>query len=195
MTLFLVALGANSSVGTARNARHIAQSIRQMPGRIAACSRLFRTPAWPPGSGPDFVNAALILQGNWAPRDLLLRLHAIEARRGRVRDQRWGPRVLDLDLLAVGQLVAPDPATLQHWRHMPLAEQQRRTPSQMLLPHPRLSDRAFVLIPLMDVAPDWRHPLTGRTVRTMVAELSAQKRREIRPIGPVDGVVNTIRGA
>lgn len=195
MTLCILALGANSSLTMAANARHVAQAMGQVPGRVVARSRLFRTPAWPPGSGPDFVNAALVLRTGWSPRAVLDRLHAVEARHGRVRSRRWGARVLDLDLIAAGQRVAPDRATVGIWMDLPQAEQVRRTPHGLILPHPRLGDRAFVLIPLMDVAPDWRHPISGRSVRTMVAGLSAKDRREIRPLGPVDGVVNRKHGA
>ncbi|SDZ55597.1 2-amino-4-hydroxy-6-hydroxymethyldihydropteridinediphosphokinase [Jannaschia faecimaris] len=166
-----------------------------MPGRVIACSRLFRTPAWPPGAGPDFVNAAAVLSTSWSPGAVLDRLHRVEERHGRVRQRRWAPRVLDLDLLAAGQAIAPDVATFHRWMTLSADRQMVEAPETLVLPHPRLADRAFVLIPLLDVAPDWRHPVTGRTVRAMADALSAEKRREIRAIGTVDGVVNRKRGA
>lgn len=155
-----------------------------------SCSRLYRTPAWPPGAGPDFVNAAVVLHCRGALGGVLSRLHAQEAAAGRVRGARWAPRVLDLDLLGAGNRVAPDLDVIKHWMHLPPQAQTVEAPDQMIVPHPRLQDRAFVLIPLMDVASDWRHPVTGRTVRSMVSGLAARERREIRAIGPVDGVVN-----
>lgn len=191
----MVALGANSASSFGRNARLVAHAIRALPGRVVATSRLYRTPAWPPGNGPDFANAVLMLHCGLPPKILLERLHRIEARAGRVRARRWEPRVLDLDLLACGATVFPDCMTLRQWMELEATRQTVEAPNRLILPHPRLSDRAFVLIPAMDVAPDWRHPATGRTIRTMVAGLSAQRRREIRAIGPVDGVVNRKRGA
>lgn len=191
----MVALGANSGSGFGRSARLVARAIRALPGRVVAVSRLYRTPAWPPGNGPDFANAVLMLQCGFPAHVLLARLHRMEARVGRVRGRRWAPRVLDLDLLAQGAAIAPDRLTLRHWMDLSEAAQARDTPETLILPHPRLADRAFVLIPALDVAPDWRHPLTGRTVRSMAAGVSAQKRREIRAVGPVDGVVNRKRGA
>jgi 2-amino-4-hydroxy-6-hydroxymethyldihydropteridine diphosphokinase len=140
-------------------------------GRGAARSRLWRSPAWPPG-GPEYVNAAMKLHVEGAPEDLLVALHAIEARWGRERGVRWGARTLDLDLLAWGGLVRPDDATQSAWRALPPDRQGEEAPDRLILPHPRMQDRGFVLIPLLDVAPDWRHPLIGASVREMVAALA-----------------------
>lgn len=186
----LVAIGANAGVGLAANARIIAKAVRQMPGRVVVCSGLYRTPAFPPGAGPDFVNAVVALHTALPPRAVLDRLHAIEDRHGRIRDVRWGARVLDLDLLAVGQSVVPNVDVWRDWHDRPAAEQATLAPDRMILPHPRLQDRAFVLIPLLDVAPGWRHPVTGRTVRAMADGMSGAARREVRAIGPTRGVVN-----
>jgi 2-amino-4-hydroxy-6-hydroxymethyldihydropteridine diphosphokinase len=151
---------------------------------LLATSRFFATPCFPAGAGPDYVNAAAVIAvppGTDA-RGVLDALHRIEARFGRTRDTRWGMRTLDLDLIALDDLVLPDPATLRGWQDLDPAEQALRAPDQLILPHPRLRDRAFVLIPMADVAPDWRHPLTGASVAQMVAALPAEARDEVRPI-------------
>lgn len=101
---------------------------------------------------------------------------------GRERGTRWGQRTLDLDLLAMGDLVLPDAQVYAHWRDLPLEDQARRAPEQLILPHPRLQDRAFVLVPLSDVAPDWRHPVLGRTVLEMRDALSPEALAEVRRI-------------
>lgn len=145
---------------------------------VQRVSLLYRTPCFPTGAGPDYVNAAavLMLRHIHEAEDVLAILHQIEARFGRKRDQRWGMRTLDIDLLALGESVVPDLATFTQWRDLPVAEQVRQTPDRLILPHPRMQDRAFVLVPLADVAPDWVHPVSGKTVMQMLAALPAADR-------------------
>ena len=87
---------------------------------------------------------------------------------------------MDLDLIAIEDEVIPDKGTLQSWIDLSPENQSLVTPRQLLLPHPRLQDRAFVLIPLAEIAAGWRHPLTGQTVAQMLAALPAVAKAEIR---------------
>ncbi|MFD2263074.1 2-amino-4-hydroxy-6-hydroxymethyldihydropteridine diphosphokinase [Lacibacterium aquatile] len=116
---------------------------------IEACSRFYRSAPVPVSDQPDFINAVARVSTDLAPAELLALLHRIEATFERVRTVRNAARTLDLDLLAYGDFVANEPA----------------------LPHPRLQDRAFVLLPLQEVGPDFRHPLKGLTVTEMIAAL------------------------
>lgn len=158
------------------------QMILQARLGVKSISRLWRTPAFPAGSGPDFVNAALACVNDLTPQILLSTLHEIEAEAGRARHKRWGPRVIDLDLLAVGDLVLPDREEFSAWADLPLEAQMERAPEHLILPHPRMQDRGFVLAPLMDIAPDWHHPVLGRTVAQMHAALPPEALAEIVPI-------------
>ncbi len=143
---------------------------------------MFATPCYPPGAGPDYVNAAALLSGAQAPGDILALLHGIEAEFARTRGTRWGMRTLDLDLIAVDDLVLPDAETHAHWRDLSLEDQRRAAPERLILPHPRLQDRAFVLIPLMDVAPDWVHPILGQSVAQMTAALPKADKIAVRAL-------------
>lgn len=131
-------------------------------------SRMYQTPAFPVGSGPDFVNAAFALTAAVAPVDLLAILHDIETEAGRVRDIRWGPRVLDLDLLACDDLILPDLAVWTSWHDLDLPSQSQVAPDQLILPHPRMHERAFMLVPLADVAPTWVHPVLDLSVEDLL---------------------------
>jgi 2-amino-4-hydroxy-6-hydroxymethyldihydropteridine diphosphokinase len=117
-------------------------------------SAVYRTPAWGRTDQPDFLNAVVELQTRMVPRVLLDALLEIEQRFGRVRraEDRWGPRVLDLDLLIYGEETLDAPG--------------------LSLPHPRLHERAFVLVPLAEIAPDLDVPGRGK-VRDLLAAVDA----------------------
>lgn len=184
--LALLALGANlsSSAGLPADALRAALArISGLPGvRMVAVSRFWRTPAHPAGSGPDYVNACAAVRVGMPPPALLARLHEVEAAMGRERGTRWAARGIDIDLLAMGDTVAPDAATQDRWRALPPAEQAQLVPGGLILPHPRIQDRAFVLAPLAEIAPRWTHPRTGQDAAAMLAALGPGAMAGARPL-------------
>lgn len=181
----LIALGANMKSTYGGPADTLSSALARLPELgLAVCkvSRFYETPCFPAGAGPDYVNACAHLSADLSPEAVLAALHQIEAEHDRKRDRRWGARSLDLDLLAIGGNVLPSLKYYQEWRDLSPEAQGRLAPEQLILPHPRLQDRGFVLVPLLDVAPDWRHPVSGLSVRQMHDALPAEARAEVKPI-------------
>ena len=181
-----IAFGANLPLdgqapeATVRAAMQVLAEIGMQP---LAVSRIFATPCFPAGAGPDYVNGVLSLQADGrGAAEVLEALHLVEARFGRARTQRWAGRTLDLDLLAMGDLILPDATEQARWRHLPPDQQAKLAPDRLILPHPRLQDRAFVLVPLCDLAPGWRHPALGQTAAEMLAALPPEEVAAVKPL-------------
>ena len=182
---FLIALGGNlpSKVGDPRVTLNAAlQHLEGAGVAIEEVSAFFHTPCFPAGAGPDFVNAAACVGWPDGAMALLQVLHETEAEFGRDRVSRWAGRTLDLDLIAAGDRVHPDLETFLTWHDLALEKQMEKAPDQLILPHPRLQDRAFVLVPLADIAPQWRHPVLNRTVAQMLDALPNKDKSEVRPV-------------
>ncbi len=156
MTLAIVALGANLPGRFASPADAVEAALTEIAariGRIVARSRLYRSVAWPDPNDPAFVNAAALVETALTAAALLARLHDIEAAFGRVRGEANAPRPLDLDIIDFGGVVSS-------------------SGEAPILPHPRMAARAFVLSPVREVAPDWRHPVSGQGISELIAALS-----------------------
>ncbi len=181
----LIALGANVARPPQNPSQQLHAAIARLSGvggAIRSVSRFYQTPCFPAGAGPDYVNAVIAMSTSLPRGELLAALHGVEAEFDRQRTSRWAARTLDLDLLTFDAEICPDLPTYSHWRQLEPDHQATLTPEQLILPHPRLQDRGFVLVPLVDIAPDWIHPVLGITARQMLAALPEDQTREIVPI-------------
>lgn len=149
MTAAYIALGGNLG-DPRRQLLDAVDALARMPAtRLLRRSRLYRTPPWGVLEQPPFINAAALLDTQLEPHELLAALLAIEQRAGRVRAERNGPRTLDLDLLHMDGMRVDD--------------------ARLTLPHPRIAERAFVLLPLAELAPDLLLPGQGRVADLLAA--------------------------
>jgi len=126
--------------------------------KVAARSSWWTSAAWPDPAAPAYLNGVVLVQAELAAEAVLATLHRIEARFGRVRAEANAPRTLDLDLIAHGRTVTRD---------------------GLVVPHPRAHERLFVMGPLAEIAPTWRHPVGGTTAAALAA--AATVGRDARP--------------
>lgn len=160
-------VGLGSNMGDRRGTLESALgALHHQPAiEITAVSSAWETSPVGPLAQADFLNAAAELRTTLEPRRLLEVLQSTEDAHGRRRRQRWGPRTLDLDLLLAGDRRLEEPG--------------------LTVPHPRLTQRRFVLEPLLEIAPDLVHPVSGERLAAVLADLATGER--VRWSGPLEG--------
>lgn len=170
MNTLLLALGGNlagpwgppgATLGRARD------ELAAAGLHIVRSSGVYSTLPLGPGRQAPYLNAVLLLEASVSPAALLRLVKRIERRAGRRFAPRWGPRCLDIDVLDHGGRRLGWP-------------QGARRPSRLILPHPEMHRRAFVLVPLLEIAPHWRHPALGVAGRTLLARLDRADRAGVR---------------
>ena len=149
-------IGAGANLGEpVRQIRQALDELEKSPGvKFLGVSSLYRTQPMGPIAQPPFVNAVFSLEYGMSPQDLLALLLSVEEKMGRIRRERWGPRVIDLDLLFFDEAI--------------ISEQG------LEVPHPRLHERRFVLTPLVEIAPDVVHPILKKSAFDLLAALPAE---------------------
>lgn len=161
-----IGVGGNLSKTPWPTPRHVLEAALAVLGgdtniRLVRRSPWYRTRPWPPSAQPWCINGVVEIATLLPPGPLLDRLHRLESQFGRVRRERNEARILDLDLLAYADIIS-DPADL------------------VLLPHPRMHERPFVLVPLCDIAPGWRHPKLHHSAAELLAALAPEQLATVR---------------
>jgi 2-amino-4-hydroxy-6-hydroxymethyldihydropteridine diphosphokinase len=161
-TVAYIALGSN--LGDREGTLHSAIAALRQLGSVDAISSFYETASVGLVEQPDFLNAVVALRTTLPPQELMTALLRIEQQHGRDRNASVpkGPRTLDLDLLSYGNVVMETPT--------------------LTLPHPSLADRRFVLLPLTEFAPQWRHPVSGKTAAILLSELLQRGGDSSQPI-------------
>jgi 2-amino-4-hydroxy-6-hydroxymethyldihydropteridine diphosphokinase len=149
----VVALGSNQP-GEFDSSRDLLDAaVAALPGagfNVVRTSRWWRSRAWPEPTHPDYLNGVVLVETGLDPRTSMEALKSLEARFGRVRSLPNAPRTLDLDLIALGRTVMDR--------------------QDLVLPHPRAHLRRFVMAPLAEIAPEWRHPVLGSSARELARD-------------------------
>ena len=173
MNNYLIALGSNLANGQFSRLDILEKALLFMPGlgiTPTAISEWWESKAFPVGSGSNYVNGVVEASSSLKPAELLICLKKIEVQFGRESSERWSSRTLDLDLLACESLILPTKNTFMKWMTLPTTLQLKTTPNELILPHPRIQDRLFVLKPLFEVAPNWIHPILCKKPKELIMQ-------------------------
>jgi 2-amino-4-hydroxy-6-hydroxymethyldihydropteridine diphosphokinase len=147
----IVYLGLGSNLGDRKANLQAAVEAMEPVARLLAASPIYETPPWGYLAQPDFLNQVIRVETDQSPSELLVYMKDLETRLGRTATVRYGPRTIDIDILFYDDLILDEPG--------------------LTIPHPRIQGRAFVLVPLADLAPDMIHPLEGKTISAMLEQV------------------------
>ncbi len=158
-----VYIGVGSNLGDRlSNCKEAIKELSRSALKILRVSTIYESKPWGVTEQPTFLNLVVYGQTELTPYELLGRLKGIESALGRTETYRWGPRVIDLDILFYGDQIIND--------------------KELIVPHPYLTERIFVLKPLSEIAPELRHPLTGKTILEYLNDIEKENQDELKPL-------------
>lgn len=180
---FMLGLGANLSFGTFGPQQTLVAAVAKLKAEglsITAQSGFYETEPQPKSDQPNFINCVIVGQTAIEPRDLLALCQLVETEFGRERSARWSARTLDIDILDFDGQITPNEAA---WNKLAMSDGATTAMPELALPHPRLHQRAFVLVPLHELAAGWQHPVYQHTVSDMLKGISPPERDTVRQFG------------
>jgi len=163
--MILIGLGSNMTGPWGAPKDCIGRALRLMnehPLKLVKASSLIETTPFGKQNQPTYINAVARIKTHLSAPDLLQTLRGMERAAGRKRRERWGERTLDLDILDFNGVVVKDGI-------------EQTVEAELVLPHPAISEREFVLVPIVEIAPRWKHPVTGLTAGKMLAALNTDQ--------------------
>ena len=173
MIKYYIDLGSNLETENMNRLEILNKALEYFPMfsiSLIKVSSFWESKSYPNKNQPNFINAVSEVQSILNPHQTLCSLKKIEIILGRIINSRWGNRVIDLDILAAGSLILPNLRIFDKWLKMPLQQQMNNQPNQLILPHPRIQDRLFVLKPLSEIDPDWMHPVLYKKPLELIDE-------------------------
>ena len=182
MIKYYIALGSNLETENMNRLEILNKALEYFPMfsiSLVKVSSFWESKSYPNNNQPNFINAVSEVQSILNPYQTLCSLKKIEIILGRKVNCRWGSRVLDLDILAAGSLILPNLRIFNKWFKMPLQHQIQNQPNQLILPHPKCHLRNFVLYPILEIDPNWSHPILKKNARFLINNLSQKSRIEI----------------
>ena len=184
MAKVYLALGSNMSGPMGEPVKTLNAALRMLADInlvITAKSRWWKSTAFPNVTDPEYINGVVEIYFGKSPNELLKALKNLENELGREPASRWDSRIIDLDILSYDNQVFPSQTEFLKWAKLPLTEQLTMTPKILILPHPRIQDRLFVLEPLHEITKSWIHPVFHLTVKEMLEKRSKLEKNTLKP--------------
>ncbi|MBO6503264.1 MAG: 2-amino-4-hydroxy-6-hydroxymethyldihydropteridine diphosphokinase [Kordiimonadaceae bacterium] len=178
----ILGLGANlpfAGAGPAPNLRAAINEISATTISNVTVSGFYLSTPVPHTDQPDFVNCVMSGTTQLSAKELMARCQSMETQYGRERDGRWQARTLDIDILDYGGQILP---TAGDWTKLMQDGRDGTIAADLIVPHPRLHERGFVLKPLAEIWPDWSHPVLGKTALELLNSLGSEEVDDVRPI-------------
>ena len=186
MNNYVVVLGSNLSSEFGNSAETLKKCAGEMRSSPAIESLLesnwYISSSFLDKREPRYVNVGIQFSTNLEPIELLNFTSGLENKYGRKRQRRWGPRTCDIDILLCDQLILPNKLNFKKWLNLNLSDQIRLVPNELILPHPRLQERAFFLKPLNDLQPDWIHPFLKMNAKEMLDSIPLNELESIHEL-------------